>query len=313
MKIFTNKIKFVDILFRKICGLVSLTLIILTIFLIYVMIKYSMPSIQKFGLNFLSDTNWDPVTEKFGALPFIYGTIVSSLLALIIAVPLSLGIAIYLSEIAPLWVRKPLSFLFELLAAIPSVIYGMWGIFVLAPLLKNYVQPFLSKFFGFLPIFSGDYYGVGLMASGIILSIMIIPTISSVSRDVFLSVPDSLREAAMALGATQWETIKISVLKYAKTGVIGAIILGLGRALGETMAVTMVIGNKPEISTSLFAPSYTMASVIANEFTEATSDLYIATLIEIGLCLFVVTFLLNIIARLLVLSISSKLKGVTKE
>jgi len=313
MKIFTNKIKFVDILFRKICGLVSLTLIILTIFLIYVMIKYSMPSIQKFGLNFLSDTNWDPVTEKFGALPFIYGTIVSSLLALIIAVPLSLGIAIYLSEIAPLWVRKPLSFLVELLAAIPSVIYGMWGIFVLAPLLKNYVQPFLSKFFGFLPIFSGDYYGVGLMASGIILSIMIIPTISSVSRDVFLSVPDSLREAAMALGATQWETIKISVLKYAKTGVIGAIILGLGRALGETMAVTMVIGNKPEISASLFAPSYTMASVIANEFTEATSDLYIATLIEIGLCLFVVTFLLNIIARLLVLSISSKLKGVTKE
>jgi len=277
------------------------------------MIKYSMPSIQKFGLNFLSDTNWDPVTEKFGALPFIYGTIVSSLLALIIAVPLSLGIAIYLSEIAPLWVRKPLSFLVELLAAIPSVIYGMWGIFVLAPLLKNYVQPFLSKFFGFLPIFSGDYYGVGLMASGIILSIMIIPTISSVSRDVFLSVPDSLREAAMALGATQWETIKISVLKYAKTGVIGAIILGLGRALGETMAVTMVIGNKPEISASLFAPSYTMASVIANEFTEATSDLYIATLIEIGLCLFVVTFLLNIIARLLVLSISSKLKGVTKE
>ncbi|MEK6645597.1 MAG: phosphate ABC transporter permease subunit PstC [Candidatus Firestonebacteria bacterium] len=308
-----KKIKFIDPLFKKTSKIVALSVLVLSIFLIYVMVKYSIPSIQKFGLKFLFSTKWDPVIENFGALPFIYGTIVSSLLALIIAVPLSLGIAIYLSEIAPLWIREPLSFLIELLAAIPSVIYGIWGIFVLAPILRNYVQPFLSKFFGFLPIFSGDYYGVGMMTAGIILSIMIIPTISSVSRDIFLSVPNDQREAAMSLGATQWETIRLSVLKYAKPGVIGAIILGLGRALGETMAVTMVIGNKPEISASLFAPSYTMASVIANEFTEATSDLYISTLIELGLVLFILTFILNMIARLLVWSVSNKLKGMIRE
>lgn len=308
-----KKIKFIDPLFKKTSKIVALSVLVLSIFLIYVMVKYSIPSIQKFGLKFLFSTKWDPVIENFGALPFIYGTIVSSLLALIIAVPLSLGIAIYLSEIAQLWIREPLSFLIELLAAIPSVIYGIWGIFVLAPILRNYVQPFLSKFFGFLPIFSGDYYGVGMMTAGIILSIMIIPTISSVSRDIFLSVPNDQREAAMSLGATQWETIRLSVLKYAKPGVIGAIILGLGRALGETMAVTMVIGNKPEISASLFAPSYTMASVIANEFTEATSDLYISTLIELGLVLFILTFILNMIARLLVWSVSNKLKGMIRE
>lgn len=306
-------IKFVDPLFKKTSQIVALSLLVLSLFLIYVMIKYSIPSIQKFGLNFLFNTKWDPVSENFGALPFIYGTIVSSLIALIIAVPVSLGVAIYLAEIAPSSIREPLSFLVELLAAIPSVLYGIWGIFVLAPILREYVQPFLSKYFGFLPIFSGDYYGVGMMAAGIILSIMIIPTISSVSRDVFLSVPNTQREAAQALGATQWETIKLAVLNYAKPGVVGAVILGLGRALGETMAVTMVIGNKPEISASLFAPSYTMASVIANEFTEATSDLYIATLIELGLILFIITFMLNIIARLLIWSVSSKLKGATKE
>lgn len=297
-----KKIKLVDPLFKSITGIVALSLLILSVLLVYVMVKHSIPSIQKFGFQFLFSTKWDPVTENFGALPFIYGTIVSSLLALIIAVPLSLGIAIYLSEIAPLWIREPLSFLIELLAAIPSVIYGIWGIFILAPILRNYVQPFLSKFFGFLPIFSGDYYGVGMMTAGIILSIMIVPTISSVARDVFLSVPNSQREAALALGATQWETIRLAVLKYAKPGVVGAVILGLGRALGETMAVTMVIGNRPEISASLFAPSYTMASVIANEFTEATSNLYISTLIELGLILFIITFILNIIARLLVWS-----------
>ncbi len=308
-----KRIKLIDPLFKRMSGIVALSILVLSIFLVYVMVKHSIPSIQKFGLSFLFSTKWDPVTENFGALPFIYGTIVSSLLALMIAVPLSLGIAIYLSEIAPLWIREPLSFLVELLAAIPSVIYGIWGIFVLAPVLRNYVQPFLSKFFGFLPIFSGDYYGVGMMTAGIILSIMIIPTISSISRDVFLSVPNSQREAVIALGATQWETIRLSVLKYAKPGVIGAIILGFGRAVGETMAVTMVIGNRPEISASLFAPSYTMASVIANEFTEATSNLYIGAIIELGLVLFIITFILNIIARLLIWSVSNKLKGVTKE
>lgn len=308
-----KKVKFIDPLFKNTTTLVASVILLISILLLYTLVKNSVPSIQKFGLNFLVDRIWDPVNENFGALPFIYGTIVSSIIALLIAVPLSLGIAIYLSEIAPQWIREPLSFLVELLAAIPSVIYGVWGIFVLAPLLRNFIQPFLSKTLGFLPFFSGDYYGVGMLAAGIILSIMIIPTISSVSRDIFLSVPNHQREAAIALGATQWETIKLGVLKYAKTGVIGAILLGFGRAVGETMAVTMVIGNKPTISLSLFSPAYTMSAVIANEFAEATTDLYIATLIKIGLILFVLTFILNVIARLLVWSVSGKLKGVTKE
>lgn len=200
-----------------------------------------------------------------------------------------------------------------MLAAIPSVIYGLWGIFVLVPLLREHIQPFLSKYFGFLPLFKGEFYGIGMMAAGIILSIMIIPTISSVSREVFLAVPNTQREAALALGATTWETIRLAVFKYAKTGVLGATILGLGRALGETMAVTMVIGNRPEILVSLFASSYTIASVIANEFTEATSDLYLSALIEIGLILFLVTLILNIVARLLVWSVSRKVKGEIKE
>lgn len=307
------KLRFVDPIFKKTTMILAVFMVVLSAYLLYEMTKTSMPSIRKFGLNFLFTSKWDPVQEQFGALPFIYGTVVSSLLALLIAVPLSLGIAIYLSELAPFWIRQPIAFLVELLAAIPSVIYGLWGIFVLAPILRLYVQPFLSRYFGFLPIFSGEFYGIGMMSAGIILSIMIIPTISSVSREVFLTVPSTQREAALALGATKWETVRLSVLKYAKTGVIGAIILGLGRALGETMAVTMVIGNRPEILASLFAPSYTMASVIANEFAEATSDLYLSTLIEVGLILFVVTLILNIIAKILVWSVSAKVKGQIKE
>lgn len=291
----------------------ALSVVALTLLLVYKIALQSMPSIQKFGANFLLTSTWDPVKENFGALPFIYGTIVSSALALLIALPVSIGIAIYLAELAPLWIRQPLAFLVESLAAIPSVIYGLWGIFVLAPLLREHLQPFLSKYFGFLPLFKGEFYGIGMMSAGIILSIMIIPTISSVSREVFLAVPNTQREAALALGATTWETIRLAVFKYAKTGVSGATILGLGRALGETMAVTMVIGNRPEILVSLFAPSYTMASVIANEFTEATSDLYLSALIEIGLILFFVTLILNIVARLLILSVSKKVKGEIKE
>ncbi|MDD5477823.1 MAG: phosphate ABC transporter permease subunit PstC [Candidatus Omnitrophica bacterium] len=307
------KIKFVDLGFKEAVTLLALCVAALTILLAFSMAAHALPAIQKFGLRFLFTSTWDPVKEVFGALPFIYGTIISSLLALLIAVPVSLGVAIYLAELAPAWIREPLSFLIELLAAIPSVVYGLWGIFVLAPFLRQDVQPFLAKYFGFLPIFQGQFYGVGMLTAGIILSIMIIPTISSVSREVFLAVPSTQREAALALGATRWETIRLGVLKYTRPGILGAVILGLGRALGETMAVTMVIGNRPEISASLFAPAYTMASVIANEFSEATSNLYLSALIEIGLVLFFVTLLLNIAARVLIWQVSGKLKGEIKE
>lgn len=307
------RIKFVDLGFKKVTTTVALSVVTLTLLLLYIMIAYAMPAIQKFGWHFLWTSRWDPVKENFGALPFIYGTIVSSVLALLIAVPVSLGIAVYLSELAPQFIRQPLSFLIELLAAIPSVVYGLWGIFGLAPFLRGFIQPFLSKYLGFLPLFQGQFYGVGMLTAGVILSIMIIPTISAVSREVFLAVPFSQREAALALGATPWETIRLAVFGYGRIGVLGAIILGLGRALGETMAVTMVIGNRPEISASLFAPSYTMASVIANEFTEATGNVYLSALIEVGLILFVVTLILNIVARLLIWKVSNKVKGEIKE
>ncbi|MGH7377323.1 MAG: phosphate ABC transporter permease subunit PstC, partial [Candidatus Methylomirabilales bacterium] len=257
----------------------------------------------------LVTSTWDPVAETFGALPFIYGTVVSSVLALLLAVPLSIGAAIYLAELAPLGIRPPITFLIELLAAIPSVVYGLWGIFVLAPWLRTWVQPTLAAWLGFLPLFHGPRYGVGMLAAGIILAIMIVPFITAVSREVFLAVPNAQREAALALGATRWETTRIAVLRYGRSGLIGAVLLGLGRALGETMAVTMVIGNRPEIALSLFAPGYTMASVIANEFTEATSDLYLAALIEIALLLFAVTVAVNALARFLVWSMG----GVVKE
>ena len=307
------KLKFADLGFKEATTVLALLVVALTLLLVYNMATNAMPAIQKFGLRFLFTGTWDPVKENFGALPFIYGTIVSSALALLIAVPVSLGIAIYLAELAPQCIRQPLSFLIELLAAIPSVVYGLWGIFVLAPFLKQSIQPFLTKYFGFLPVFQGEFYGVGMLTAGIILSIMIIPTISSVSREVFLAVPFNQREAATALGATRWETIRLAVLGYARPGVLGAVILGLGRALGETMAVTMVIGNRPEISASLFAPSYTMASVIANEFTEATSNLYLSALIEIGLILFFVTLFINIAARLLIWKVSGNVKGEIRE
>jgi phosphate transport system permease protein len=307
------RLKFVDVGFKKATTAVALSVVALTLLLVYYMMVHAIPAIQKFGWHFLVTSAWDPVRDIFGALPFIYGTIVSSVLALLIAVPVSLGIAVYLAELAPQWIRQPLSFLIELLAAIPSVIYGLWGIFVLAPFLRATVQPFISHYLGFLPIFQGMFYGVGMFTAGIILSIMIIPTISSVSREVILTVPFTQREAAVALGATPWETIRLSVLGYARTGILGAVILGLGRALGETMAVTMVIGNRPEISASLFAPSYTMASVIANEFAEATGDLYLSALIEIGLVLFFVTLVLNLVARAMIWRVGGNVKGQVKE
>jgi phosphate transport system permease protein len=254
-------------------------------------------------------SHWDPVAGEFGALPFIYGTLVSAFLALLIAVPLSLGAAIFLAELAASWVRPPIAFLIEMLAAVPSVVYGLWGIFVLVPWLRDWVQPALAGALGFLPLFQGPPYGIGMLAAGVILAIMVVPYITSVSREVLLAVPRVQREAALGLGATRWETTRMAVLRYGRSGLIGAVLLGLGRALGETMAVTMVIGNRPEIALSLFAPGYTMASVLANEFTEATSDLYVSALVEIGLLLLLVTVLVNGLARLLVWSVGGPVRG----
>lgn len=297
---FGREVNWGDSLFRLLAaglaGLVVVTLVAMAL----EMTEASWLSLKEFGLEFVVGRDWDPVRSSFGALPFIFGTVVSSLLALLISVPVSLGVAIFLSELSPSWLRSPMGFLVELLAAVPSVVYGLWGIFALAPFLRETLQPFLSQTLGFLPLFQGPAQGYSMLAGGIILAIMITPTISSVSREVLRAVPMPLREGALGLGATRWETIRLAVLPYAQSGLVGAVILGLGRALGETMAITMVIGNRADISFSLFAPSYTMASVIANEFTEATEDLYLSALAEIGLLLFVITLLLNIIARLLV-------------
>ncbi|MFO1519991.1 MAG: phosphate ABC transporter permease subunit PstC [bacterium] len=264
------------------------------------MIRSSRLSLKTFGWSFITGKTWDPVKEVFGALPFIYGTLVTSFLAMLIAVPVSLGISLFLTEWAPAWVRRVLSFLVELLAAIPSVIYGLWGIFVLIPFLRDHVFPLVNKWLGFLPFFEGPFYGASVLAGGLILSIMILPTIASVSKEVFLSVPNELREAVLALGGTRWESIRLAVLKMSRSGLIGAVALGLGRAIGETMAVTMVIGNRSEIVASIFSPGYSLASVIANEFSEATTPLYLSALSEIGLLLLAVTFLVNALARVLV-------------
>jgi len=299
-----------DRLFRVVLRLAAGALLLLVVALAAEMLRAAIPAIQRFGWRFLVTSVWDPVAEQFGALPFVYGTLLSSFLAMLIAVPLGIGAAVYLAELAPPWVRPPVAFLVELVAAVPSVVYGLWGIFVLAPLLRQWVQPALGSTLGFLPLFQGPPYGVGMLAAGIILAIMVVPFITAVSREVLLAVPTSQREAALALGATRWETTRLAVLSYGRSGLIGAGLLGLGRALGETMAVTMVIGNRPEIALSLFAPGYTMASVIANEFTEATSDLYLAALIEVGLLLFLVTIAVNGLARLLVWSVGGAVKVV---
>jgi len=258
------------------------------------------PTLALLGPGFVIGRVWDPAHGVFGALPFVFGTVVSSLLALAIAVPISFGVAVYLSELAPAYQRGLLGFLVELLAAVPSVVYGLWGVFALAPWLKSSVEPFLANTLGFLPWFQGPQQGFSMLAAGIVLAIMILPTISSVSREVLRAVPLSLREGALAIGATRTEMLRLAVLPYARSGLVGAVLLGLGRALGETMAVTMVIGNRAEIHGSLFAPSYTMASVVANEFAEATEEMHLSALAEIGLLLFLVTVILNIVARLLV-------------
>jgi len=261
---------------------------------------------HKFGLAFLVTSTWDPVFEHFGALPFIYGTLVTSALALLIAVPLGVGAAIFLAELAPPRIADALSFVIELLAAVPSVIYGLIGVFVLVPILRKYVEPALKGVFGYLPLFKGPAVGVGFLAAGVVLAVMIVPFILSISREVLLSVPVDQREAALALGATKWEATWKVVVPYARTGIMGSIFLALARALGETMAVTMVIGNDPKISASLFAPGYSIAAVIANEFTEATSDLYVQSLIELGLVLFLVTIVINALARILILTTAGR-------
>ena len=266
------------------------------------------PALHKFGFHFLTSSDWDVARGSFGAAPAIYGTIVSSFIALILATPFALGVAIFLSEFAPPWVRQPVAFVVDLLAAIPSVVYGLWGIFVLVPILREHVMPFLrdTLHLGGTAFFSGPAYGPSMLAGGTILAIMILPYISAVSREVLRAVPRSQREAALALGATQWETIRDAVIPNARSGIIGGIILGLGRALGETMAVTMVIGNRAEISASLFAPGYTMASLIANEFSEATNDLHLSSLMAVGAVLLSITLVVNALARSLVWSITRK-------
>lgn len=291
---------FGDRLFKVIVAAFATLILVLVALIIFELAVESLPSIKKFSWRFLVATEWDPVKEKFGALTFIFGTLVSSLLAILLAAPLGLGVAVYLVEIAPKWLRGPVSFMVELLAAIPSVVYGLWGLFVLAPWLQTTLEPLLARYLGWLPFFQGTAYGVGMLAGGIILSIMILPTIVAISREVIAAAPRSLREGALALGSTHWEMIRGVVLPYGRSGIVGAIMLGLGRALGETMAVTMVIGNRSEISASLFSPAQTMASVIANEFTEATSNLYLSALVEVGLILFAITIALNIAARLLI-------------
>ena len=261
-----------------------------------------MPSIQKFGLSFWRTEIWDPVAGEFGALPFIWGTLYSSVLALLIATPIALGIAVFISELCPAWLRQPLVFITELLAAIPSIVYGLWGIFVLVPAVRS-LETSLPDSVRKLPLFSGPPLGLGMLSAALILAILVIPFISSISREVLKSVPPAQREGAYALGATRFEAIR-AALYYARTGIIGAVMLGFGRALGETMAVTMVIGNNPKISASLFAPQYTMAAVVANEFAEAADDLYLSALVEIGLVLFIITLIINSLSRLLIWSMA---------
>ncbi|MFN0179941.1 MAG: phosphate ABC transporter permease subunit PstC [Gemmatimonadales bacterium] len=289
-----------DLVFKVALTVAAIAVPALLAFLVWELYVGSRLAIERYGLGFVVGTTWDPVAEEFGAAPLIFGTLVSAALALLIAVPLSLGVAIYLTEFAPKWLRQPVAFIIELLAAIPSVVYGLWGIFVLIPILRTAVFPFLRDTLGFLPLFQGPIYGNSMLAAGIILAIMVMPYVMSVSREVLLAVPASQREAALGLGATRWEATWTAVVPYARSGIIGAIILGLGRALGETMAVTMLIGNRHEIAASLFAPGYTMAAVIANEFTEAATDIHFSALTYVALVLFVVTVLVNAGARLLI-------------
>lgn len=289
-----------DRAYQIILTALALALPFLILALLAQLVVSAWPAIVRFGPAFVWTSTWDPVAEVYGAAPMIFGTLASSFIALLIAVPLALGVAIFLTEFAPRWLRQPIAFLVELLAAIPSVVYGLWGIFVLIPFLRTHVVPPLKAVLGWTPFFQGVFYGNSLLAGGIILAIMVVPYIAAVSREVLLAVPASQREAALAMGATRWEAVRSAVLPYGRAGIMGAIILGLGRALGETMAVTMLIGNRHDIGLSVLQPAYTMAAAIANEFSEATTDMYLAALFEVGLILFLLTVTVNALARLLI-------------
>jgi phosphate transport system permease protein len=287
-----------ETIFRAGTGLFGLVLIAIVAAIGIELWRQSQLSINQFGWHFWLTDTWDPVAGEFGARPFIWGTLYSSVLALVISTPIALGIAIYVSELSPNWLRRPLVFLTELLAAIPSIVYGLWGVFVLVPLVRQF-QVNTPEWLRGVPLFTGPPLGVGMLAAALILAVMVIPFTSSIAREVLRAVPQAQREAAYALGATRWEAIRMALF-YARTGIIGAVMLGFGRALGETMAVTMVIGNNPQVSASLFAPQYTMAAVIANEFTEAADNLYLSALVEIGLVLFIITLIVNSLSRLLI-------------
>ena len=305
-----DRLRMTDVVFRALTRLAAMTVLVLLGAVIISLIGGSLPALQAFGLNFLIEERWNPVTERFGALAPIYGTLVTSLIAMLIAVPVGLLIAIFLTELCPIWLRRPIGIAIELLAGIPSIIYGIWGLFVFAPFLQQTVQPFLINTFGQLPIiaplFAGPPYGIGVLTASLILAIMVLPFITSISRDVFDAVPPVLKEAAYGIGCTTWEVVRYVVIPYTRVGVIGGVMLGLGRALGETMAVTFVIGNAHRISASLLAPGTTISATIANEFTEAIGDLYTSSLIALGLILFVITFIVLAIARYMLLRIERR-------
>ena len=306
-----QRLRLGDAAFRQLTRAAAITVLIILGGIIVSLVQGAWPALSTFGFNFLIEESWNPVTEKFGALAPIYGTIVTSVIAMLIAVPVGLFIAVFLTELCPMWLRRPIGIAIELLAGIPSIIYGIWGLFVFAPFLQEYVQPFLIAVFGNLPglsvLFAGPPYGIGVLTAGLILAIMVLPFITSISRDVFQAVPPVLKEAAYGLGCTTWEVARYVALPYARVGVIGGVMLGLGRALGETMAVTFVIGNAHRISGSLLAPGTTISATIANEFTEAVGDLYTSALIALGLILFVITFIVLAIARIMLMRLNARI------
>jgi phosphate transport system permease protein len=305
-----QRLRLGDAAFRHLTRAAAVTVLVILGGIIVSLIHGSWPALRTFGFSFLTQTSWNPVTEKFGAIAPIYGTVVTSFIAMLIAVPVGLFIALFLTELCPMWLRRPIGIAIELLAGIPSIIYGIWGLFVFAPFLQQYVQPFLITLFGSVPVlstlFEGPPYGIGILTAGLILAIMVLPFITSLSRDVFEAVPPVLKEAAYGLGSTTWEVARYVVLPYARVGVIGGVMLGLGRALGETMAVTFVIGNAHRISGSILAPGTTISATIANEFTEAVGDLYTSSLIALGLILFVITFIVLAFARLMLMRLNAR-------
>ncbi|MEA2903019.1 MAG: phosphate transport system permease protein [Alphaproteobacteria bacterium] len=306
-----ERLRLTDVVFRHLTRAAAITVLVILGGVMVSLFVGSLPALKAFGFNFLIEERWNPVTERFGAIAPIYGTIVTSFIAMLIAVPIGLLIAFFLTELCPLWLRRPIGIAIELLAGIPSIIYGIWGLFVFAPFLQQTLQPFLISVFGNIPVlssvFAGPPYGIGVLTSGLILAIMVLPFITSISRDVFDAVPTVLKEAAYGLGCTTWEVVRYVVLPYARVGVIGGVMLGLGRALGETMAVTFVIGNAHRISGSILAPGTTISATIANEFTEAVGDLYTSSLIALGLILFGITFIVLAIARYLLMRIERRI------